>query len=315
MSSPEEVTAFVRGLDETGPVGIRFNTLLAPVAAARRELNELGMVVNDVSWSEVSATVRREDRARLVASDAVVQGRVYPQALSSQWAVTVLDPQPGDSVLDLCAAPGGKTLHIAQCVGAPTGDESESGSGRVAAVEPSKPRFFRMKANLKRGGAEWVYTYPHDGRRVGSKTPERFDRVLVDAPCSAESAFSLTDATKNEDWSERKIKRCAARQVQLLESALEAAKVGGVIVYATCTAAPEENEAVVSEVLERRPDVIEVLPMHVDKLPAGTAKAGLTVWRDLCFPDALTQTTRLIPGGGFEAFYVAKLRKIGMNRH
>jgi 16S rRNA (cytosine1407-C5)-methyltransferase len=107
-------------------------------------------------------------------------------------APLALAPRPGETVLDLAAAPGGKTLQLAALM---------QNSGRLSAVEAVKGRFFRLRANLERGGVTNARTFLMDGRAVGRKCPEMFDRVLLDAPCSSEARFSRLDPRSWAHWS------------------------------------------------------------------------------------------------------------------
>lgn len=148
-------------------------------------LAELGVESAPCEWLTSAATIAPGDKADVTTSSAVVDGRFYVQNLSSMLAPAALDPQPGEKVLDLAAAPGGKTLHLAARMRL---------KGELAAVEPVRDRFFRLKSNLERCGAgDFVRTFTHDGRDVGRKTPERFDAVLLDAPCSSEARFDPGD--------------------------------------------------------------------------------------------------------------------------
>ena len=125
--------------------------------------------------------------------------------------------KPEESVLDLAA--GGKTLQMACMM---------NNQGALSAVEPVKNRFFKLKANLEQQGASFVKTYLTDGRTVGGKCPERFDRVLLDAPCSSESRFTQLNPDSWSHWSIKKVKEVARKQKKLLMSALYSLKPGGV---------------------------------------------------------------------------------------
>ena len=134
-------------------------------------------------------------RAALLASQAAHDGAVWLQNPSSVLPVLALAPQPGEEVLDLAAAPGMKTLHIAALM---------ANCGRIAAVEAIKPRFFKLRDVLQRGGVTIAQTYLADGRMIGRKTPARFDRVLLDAPCSSEARFRRDVPASMQHWSEHK---------------------------------------------------------------------------------------------------------------
>ena len=143
---------------------------------------------------------------------AASAGQLYIQNPSSYFAVQALAPQVDEQVLDLAAAPGGKTIAIAARM---------NNSGRVAAVEPIRGRFHRMQANLSRCGVTNVQFYMRDGRGVGRAVPDRFDRVLLDAPCSSESRMRWQDIKTFQHWSLRKVREtqrsnraCCARLMQ-----------------------------------------------------------------------------------------------------
>jgi 16S rRNA (cytosine1407-C5)-methyltransferase len=142
---------------------------------------------------------------------AVLDGRLYPQSPSSWLPVLLLDPRPGEEILDLAAAPGGKSLHIAARMG---------NRGRLACVEAIRDRFFRLRGNLERGDMKIAATYLKDGRGVGAAVPGRFDRVLLDAPCSSEALLRPQDADSSRHWSLHKVHEAAHKQRGLIVSAL-----------------------------------------------------------------------------------------------
>lgn len=226
---------------------------------------------------------------------AVVDGAAYPMNPASSYAALSLGAAPGMEVLDLAAAPGGKTLVLAGRM---------HDSGRLAAVEVVKGRFHRMRANLARCGVTNAAFYLDDGRRVGRKVPERFDRVLLDAPCSSESRFRVGEARTYGQWSERKLKETSRKQKGLLRSAYRALKPGGEMIYCTCAFAPEENEAVVSHFLRAAPEA-EVLPLT----PPCNHSVGLSDWRGREFDSRCRHAVRILPDDLWDGFFVCRFRK------
>ena len=279
------------------PVAFRVNTLRADPRTVAAQLAADGVEPRGVAWSAAAFTVAVADREVLVRHPLVGAGDVYPQGLSSQLAALVLDPRPGESVLDLCAAPGGKTLDLAQRLGAGGGSVAD-----LAAVEASKPRFFRLRANLERAGAGWVRTYLHDGRRTGTKVPGRFDAVLLDAPCSGDTRLRAGDADASA-WSVKKARRLAPKQRDLLRSAIRCTRPGGRVLYATCSLSPEENEAVVDAALRE-----EAVEAEAIALPAGVGVPGLASWAGSTLHPGVRRTRRVLPAGSWEGFYLALLR-------
>ena len=188
---------------------------------------------------------RVEDSAAFFASDAWRNGEFYVQDPSTLIAVDMLDPQPGESVLDMCAAPGGKTTYIAQKM---------QNRGRIIAADSSNARLGLVAENCKRLGVKIVATLACEGTRLDRcLRGEQFDRVLVDAPCSNTGVMQRRPDLR---WriEEKEIARLAALQLKLLGKAAEFTKPGGVFVYSTCSLEPEENERVVEQFLGGRPE-------------------------------------------------------------
>lgn len=211
--------------------------------------------------------------------------------------VSVLEPQAGEKVLDLAAAPGSKTIQIAGRM---------HGHGELAAVEIARKRFFRMQALLKRHGADFVHTFLEDGRRFSRRHADYYDRVLLDAPCSTEGRFVAGDPKTTRYWSERKIHEMAHRQKQLAESAIRCLRPGGTLVYSTCTMAPEENEAVIDWLLEQFDGDITVEPVDI---PDSILSPAVLEWKGKVFRPDVARTVRIAPDETYEAFFVARLRR------
>ena len=294
--------AVLASFEEPVATGFRVNSML-------RDEDEVMMVLEDeeVPFEAVEGVpgayvVPADGRPALLASRPYADGHVYVQNVSSQLAPHALGARPGDRVLDLCAAPGSKTGQLSQLVGA---------EGEVTAVEKARPRFYKLKANVYRQGATNVLPWMGNGAVYWRREPESFDRVLVDAPCSTEGRFRTHDPETTEYWSPRKIREMRSKQVKLLWAGVQALKVGGTLLYSTCTFAPEENEAVVSKILNTFGDKIEVVDagLPTSGPVADQAVAGLTSWGGRDFPESLELTRRLLPNEILEGFYVAKLRK------
>jgi tRNA (cytosine49-C5)-methyltransferase len=277
-------------------VGFRVNTLHADPS---RTVASLGFETRSLDWLADGFVVAAEDRERLLESPGVRDGALWVQNPSSMIPPVVLDPQPDDVVLDLAAAPGSKTLQMACAMG--------SGAD-IAAVEMVRSRFYRLKRNLRAQGAGFVKTFNRDGIRVSQYRPDHFDRVLIDAPCSTEGRMRPDEPDTFRHWSERKIRTMAGKQRLLLESAIRCAKPGGVVVYSTCSFAPEENEGVVQYVLDVFGSDVEVEPIDLD-LPGRQVPLG--EWRGVPYDEAVGGAMRVLPDGVFEAFFVCRIRRVG----
>ncbi|MFP4038595.1 MAG: RsmB/NOP family class I SAM-dependent RNA methyltransferase [Candidatus Nanohaloarchaea archaeon] len=218
------------------------------------------------------------------------RGEYYVQEESAAVPVDVLDPRPGEKVLDMCAAPGGKTTQIA---------DRMDNKGLVVANEKSGQRMKSLHANIYRTGAFSVNALNKDGRRI----PEdrSFDRVLVDAPCSGEGNNCRRE--EEERASEQESKDLARLQLDLLEKAFSLVKNDGVVVYSTCTFSPIENENVVSEALKNN-------AVELERIELGFRHdRGLESFQNLEFGEEMGKTVRIYPhhlqSGGM---YVARFK-------
>jgi NOL1/NOP2/sun family putative RNA methylase len=285
------------------PVHIRINTLRATDASVRDELCRLGVTPEPISDMAGVFTVDAGARYTLVRSPAFSEGRIYIQNLSSLLPVLALDVQPGQRVLDLAAAPGGKTLHIADRL---------RNQGTLMAVESSRPRYYKLCAQIERYGATCVTPVHADGRRIGGREPDTFDRVLLDAPCSGEALLGAITADHDEErpnWSLAKIRRCAAKQLDLLRSAGDACAPGGLLVYCTCTTAPEENEGVVASFLADYGHEFDIEPIVLPASIDAAKMPGLSSWDGQDFPPALELCVRIVPSAVLSGFFLTRLRK------
>ncbi|MFB6159327.1 MAG: RsmB/NOP family class I SAM-dependent RNA methyltransferase [Candidatus Nanohalobium sp.] len=217
------------------------------------------------------------------------RGEYYVQEESAALPVDVLDPQPGEKVLDMCAAPGGKSTQIAAKM---------DNQGLVVANDSSGKRMKSLHANVYRTGSKIVEATNYDGRNIPED--EKFDRVLVDAPCSGEGDsyyrdFSAADREESQDLSRL--------QRQLLEKAGKLVKDGGTVVYSTCTISPVENEGVVTDVVENtelRLEDVETDAEHV---------RGVESFEEESYPKA-RNTVRVLPHHlKSGVIYVARLSK------
>ncbi|MBT3251379.1 MAG: RsmB/NOP family class I SAM-dependent RNA methyltransferase [Candidatus Marinimicrobia bacterium] len=236
---------------------------------------------------------RRDITYHRFASD----GRIYIVNPSSLIPPIVLNPQPGENILDLTAAPGSKTIQIAALM---------ENTGNISAVDIVRHRYYKLKANLERNGVSNASIYNKDGISVWINCPEQFDRVLLDAPCTTESRFNIHDEKTYHHWSKKKILEMNRKQRQLLYSAVQSLKPGGTLVYSTCTFSPEENELTVHSILKKFKNVLTTEPISIN-LP--TATDPLKTWKNKILNDQVKKCIRILPDKIFEGFFICKFKK------
>ncbi len=278
------------GLKEKKEFSFRINRHKAGLEAVD-ELKKEGYNPKKVEWSDWVYTLPMEERKKVTKSKPYTSNKIYIQNLSSIIAADALDIDEDDWVLDLAAAPGGKSLIFSEK------------AKKVSAVEPDKKRFFRMKRNFKEHGAKNIQTYNKDGRFVYKATGEMFDKVFLDAPCSSEAHIDLNEGITW--WNLKRVKRFSKLQKDLIISAFESLKPGGEMIYATCTFSPEENEEVIDFLLNRY-DNAEVIEVN---LPINNIQEGITKWDDKEYKKEVKKCVRILPKDAYSGFFFAKIKK------
>jgi NOL1/NOP2/sun family putative RNA methylase len=292
-----ELETFLAWTGRKLPPSIRVNTLKSEVLEVKKRLESQGFVLEFVEFYK-DALVVKETPIEIGKTMEHFLGYYYVQDLASMVPPLVLDPESDESVLDLAAAPGSKTTQMSQMMG---------NRGVIMANDLSISRIRALASNVDRLGCLNVTVLQEDGVRLGARMPETFDRVLLDAPCSAvgtlNSAYELP-----KWWGWNKIGRLVGIQRKLIVSAFRALRPGGILVYSTCTLVPSENEGVVHHLLQCEPSarIVEIGDMGVPMRP------GVTSWRRGEYDETLALTRRIAPHeAGMEGFYIAKVEKGG----
>ena len=231
-----EYEEFLKSLERPRAVALRMNPLKVS------EIPSLPFLGDPVPWEPMGYYYAPQARPGLhVYHEA---GVYYLQEASAMAPVSLLDPQPGERVCDLCAAPGGKTTQIAGRM---------MGQGFLLCNEINPKRAKILSRNLERMAAANALVTNEHPANLASRFPGFFDRVLVDAPCSGEGMFRKEEAAVT-DWSQETVEMCARRQGEILHSAAQMVRPGGRLVYSTCTFAPEEDECAVAAFLAAHPE-------------------------------------------------------------
>ena len=233
----DEYPAFLQSLERPRAVALRFNPL-------KGDTPQLPFVTNPVPWEPLGYYYDPNTRPGLhVYHEA---GVYYLQEASAMAPVSLLDPQPGEWVCDLCAAPGGKSTQIAGRM---------NGEGFLLCNEWSPKRAKILSRNVERMGIANALVTNETPDALARRFPAAFDRVLIDAPCSGEGMFRKEEAAIT-DWSEETVAMCARRQAEILHAGAQLVRPGGRRVYSTCTFAPEEDEMAVEAFLQTHPDFL-----------------------------------------------------------
>ncbi len=288
---PEEYAAYAAALRQPPQVGLRVNTLkIAPAVWRTR----VPFAVEPVPWCPAGFRLTEDARPGKHLYHAA--GLYYIQDPSAMAPAEILAPRPGERVLDLAAAPGGKTTHLAALM---------QGQGLLVANDVQPKRVRELTNNLDRWGATHIVVTQEAPARLARHWPAFFDRVLLDAPCSGEGMFRKDPASRRI-WSPRHIQRCAHLQQRLLAAAARLVRPGGWLVYSTCTFAPEENEGVLARFLARHPDfTIAPIPTRPGFAP------GRPDWLRPPGPEELRRAVRLWPHKvAGEGHFVALLQRV-----
>jgi 16S rRNA C967 or C1407 C5-methylase (RsmB/RsmF family)/NOL1/NOP2/fmu family ribosome biogenesis protein len=248
----EEFERFTAPYEQPARVGLRVNTLkITPadfLALAPFSLSPVGAF-------EPAAFLLENERQQSQHPGRHpyhAAGLYYLQDPSAMAAGALLAPQPGELVLDLAAAPGGKATHLASLLGEPSADPDWANEGLLVANDVHLQRARLLVENLERWGALQALVTTAETEALVQTFGPIFDRVLLDAPCSGEGMFRRREG--DVEWSQAIVEACARRQSGILEAAAQLTRPTGRLLYSTCTFAPEENEGVIGRFLEAHPD-------------------------------------------------------------
>lgn len=234
----DEYDAFIRSYEEEKNQGLRINTLKISID----EFLQINPFTTEkIPWVKEGYFYPNNERPGKHPYHEA--GLYYIQEPSAMAVGELVDPKPGEYILDLCAAPGGKTTHLASKM---------NGEGLLVSNEIHPQRAKILSQNVERMGIKNAIVTNETPERLAARFPSFFDRILVDAPCSGEGMFRKDEEARLH-WSPDNVTICANRQDDILEYAQSMLKPGGRLVYSTCTFSPEENEGTISRFLEKYP--------------------------------------------------------------
>lgn len=290
-----ESLAFFEANEKPRPVTLRANTLKTRRRDVAVALQARGVHLDSVGeWTKVGLQVF-DSQVPLGATPEYLAGHYMLQSAASFLPVMALDPQSNERVLDLCAAPGGKSTYIAAAM---------RNSGVLYVNDVNETRLLAVKSNLARMGVKNSVVCCYDGRKFPKMA---FDRALVDAPCAGLGVVSRDPSVKFSK-TYKDVVRCALLQKELLLRAIDlvdhTSQTGGIIVYSTCSISVEENEAVIDYALRKR---------DVQVLDSGLTfgDAGFTRYRERQFHDSVKLSRRVYPHKqNLDGFFICKLKKL-----
>jgi len=262
----DEFPAFAEALTHDPVRGLRVNTL--KLSAGEFQKISPFQLGEKVAWcdSAFSLPPTPPDGKEPGKHPFHLAGLYYLQDPSAMSAAELLEPKPGERILDLAASPGGKTTHIASLM---------QGKGILIANEIKTKRLNHLVVNVERWGAENLVVTNETPERLADHFGAYFDRVLVDAPCSGEGMFRK-DMGARLDWSEEMVAGCAVRQTNIMRVAAHLVRPGGHLLYSTCTFAPEEDEGIIARFLQEHSEFeVEALPQLAGFMPGHPEWSGL----------------------------------------
>lgn len=279
----EELEKIVKGYNSTRPLTFRVNKLKSTKEEIEEFLEKENINYELVSWYQDAFIIK--DKVNLEDYSIYQEGKIYLQSLSSMIPVLFLDLKENDSVLDMCSSPGGKTTQMASIT---------NNSVLITAVEKNKIRSERLKYNIEKQEVKRVNIMNVDARGIDDYF--KFDKILLDAPCSGSGTLYLNDKNIQDNFTTDLINRSIKVQRELLKKASKLLKKDGILVYSTCSILKEENEANVEMILKDK--TLELI--EIDK----NILAGVPL-----LTSNIDGVISVCPSNLYEGFFVAKFKK------
>ena len=283
----EELTKnIIEGYKVKRKVTFRVNTLKANSNDVAKILEKSKIEYKKVPFYSDAFIIENVRENEIRNLDIYKNGEIYMQSLSSMLPPIILNPKENIDILDMTAAPGGKTTEIAAIV---------QNKARITAIEMNKIRAEKLKYNLEKQGASSVYVLEQDARKIDNFFS--FDKILLDAPCSGSGIIDVNNPKLEKIFTKELIKKSVKTQIALLNKAINILKKGSNMVYSTCSILEEENEKVIESVLKTGKLEIEKIAFPgIEELPL--------------LPTNINGTLCVMPTEEYEGFFVAKLKKI-----
>lgn len=266
-------------------VTFRVNTLKAKCEDVEKILKSAGIEIKKVAWSDEAYIVENATEKELQELDIYEKGEIYLQSLSSMLPPIILEPKEKCDILDMAAAPGGKTTQMAVLT---------KNKAHITACEMNKIRAEKLKYNIQKQGATSVYVMETDSRRLNNFFS--FDQILLDSPCSGSGTLKANDVNTQKYFTRKLIEKCTKIQAELLKKAISVLKPGKEMVYSTCSILACENEDIVEKILKlNNCEIVPIELANAEEIPL--------------LPSKLNGTICVKPTEIYEGFFVAKIKK------
>ncbi len=290
--TPITVDKILTGMTDDRYTTLRVNTLKYDIYSLMNIFKENNVKFERVPWFKDALIVKNAREKDIQKLDIYEKGYIYFQSLSSMVPPLVLNPRPGESVLDMTAAPGSKTTELAMLM---------ENKGEILANELDKIRYERLKFNVQVQGANIVQVINRRGEKLGDEYESKFDKVLLDTPCSGEGRFIATSPQTYRNWSLKNVNTLVKLQKKLLMSGYKALKSGGELVYSTCTINRFENEFILDWVLNNFDIKLVDIELEIKDSIKGNSE-GLNT--------RIEKSIKILPSKVMEGFFVAKFKKL-----
>jgi len=282
----EELTnKILEGYNVKRKVTLRVNTLKAKTEDVEKVLKENNIEFEKSLISEDAFIIKNVDESEIQKLSLYEKGEIYLQSLSSMLPPIILDPKENTDILDMCAAPGGKTTQIAALT---------NNNAHITACEMNKIRCDRLKYNIEKQGATSVYVMQEDARKINEYFS--FDQILLDAPCSGSGTLNVEDKNLEKTFTKVLIEKSMKSQLELLKKALKILKRGHEMIYSTCSILSCENEEIVEKALKGQN--AKIVPIEFEE------KEALPL-----LPTKIDGTLCVMPTKEYEGFFIAKIVK------
>ena len=296
---PNVFDSYLQSIRRVRRPTFRVNTLKASKQEIMTTLRQMGISVSEFAAIPGCFIANQATDRELLKLEITQAGKIYLQSISSQMPPLILEPKPGETILDIAAAPGSKTSQICAFM---------QNQGVIDAIEPDFIRVQRLEHNLKLLGATIVNVHQARGESFCNGIENKYDRVLVDAPCSGEGRFCVYDKSSYAAYRADDVNKFHKIQAKLLKAAMNAVKPGGNVLYSTCTLNRFENEEVLQDALSNFNCKIVPLPKNLTTLTEALTPISSTPTYPKLRKD-ISNAIRIVPSTRVEGFFLAKIIK------